>query len=172
MIQSRSVAVVLLAMASFTAPLAAQTSQPPAAKVDASKWMRKSEDGQWRTSQLSTLTITDESGRKIGSVLDMIVDAKGRISAVVLNVSDYLGAQNRFVAVPFDDLRFSQPGKVNAEDLAAGGDAPKLSTGQDIARPSGSPSSEVETASRAPLQAVLPLTRDQLRNAPAFEIAR
>lgn len=172
MVHPRNVAIVLLGLAGLATPLAAQTVQPAPARIDASKWMRKAEDGQWRTSQLSTLSIVDETGQKVGSVLDMIVDPKGRIGAVVINVSDYVGAQNRFIAVPFDDLRFSQSGKINAEDIAAGGDAPKLSTGQDIARPPGSPSSEAETASRTALRAVLPLTKEQVRSAPAFETAR
>lgn len=51
--------------------------------------------------------VQDTSGERVGDVNDLLFDAGGRITAVVLGVGGILGLGERNVAVPFGDLAFS-----------------------------------------------------------------
>ena len=48
--------------------------------------------------------VVNEAGAKIGDIDDLIVDKQGKISAALVEVGSFIGAEEKIVAVPFDSL--------------------------------------------------------------------
>ena len=48
--------------------------------------------------------VVNEAGEKIGDVDDLILDKQGHVSAVLVEVGRFIGAQEKLVAVPFSSL--------------------------------------------------------------------
>ena len=61
----------------------------------------------------NTLTVTDwykqdvydPNNNKIGQISDVLVDKSGKISTLIIGVGGFLGAGEKDVAVPFDEVR-------------------------------------------------------------------
>jgi sporulation protein YlmC with PRC-barrel domain len=63
--------------------------------------------GQMRASDLIGDTVYDANDRKIGDVVDIVLDPDGAVAAVVIGVGDYVGVGGKNVAVPLGDIRTS-----------------------------------------------------------------
>jgi sporulation protein YlmC with PRC-barrel domain len=48
--------------------------------------------------------VVNEAGEKIGEIDDLIVDIQGNISAALVEVGSFIGAEEKLVAVPFNSL--------------------------------------------------------------------
>ena len=48
--------------------------------------------------------VVNEAGEKIGDVDDLIVDKQGHVSAALVEVGSFIGAEVKLVAVPFSSL--------------------------------------------------------------------
>ena len=48
--------------------------------------------------------VVNEAGEKIGDVDDLIVDKQGHVSAALVEVGSFIGAEEKLVAVPFSSL--------------------------------------------------------------------
>jgi sporulation protein YlmC with PRC-barrel domain len=90
-----------------SAPLAyAQTAAPqtaPAHRATPSAFTTGS--GELRASQVIGSTVYDVQNQDIGSVKDVILDANGKVSAVVIDVGAFLGMGGKYVAVALNDLK-------------------------------------------------------------------
>jgi sporulation protein YlmC with PRC-barrel domain len=49
--------------------------------------------------------VYDPSNTKIGQVMDVLVDKSGKISTLIVGVGGFLGAGEKDVAVPFEEVR-------------------------------------------------------------------
>jgi sporulation protein YlmC with PRC-barrel domain len=52
--------------------------------------------------------VYDPSDNKIGGVDDILIDKKGRVTAVIIGVGGFLGMGEKDVAVPFSSVRASE----------------------------------------------------------------
>lgn len=64
----------------------------------------------WRASELVGLEIKTPTGEKLGDLEKLAIDSNGRVSYVALDVADFVGIDDRMVAVPWDALKFSLGG--------------------------------------------------------------
>ena len=48
--------------------------------------------------------VVNQAGEKIGDVDDLILDKQGHVSAALVEVGRFIGAQEKLVAVPFSSL--------------------------------------------------------------------
>jgi sporulation protein YlmC with PRC-barrel domain len=149
----------------------AQTVQPSTtvtattATVSATNWMTQETAGQWRASKMVGLNVYNSNNEKIGDIAELIVDQSGKLEAVVIGAGGFLGIDQRDVAVPFGQINWVfQPmpsSRVNNSTIpyttgAGAGTAPIRNDG---------PRSY-------PDHAVLNMTKDQLKAAPAFKFSR
>jgi len=65
---------------------------------------------EYRTSKLVGSTVYNEANENIGSIEDVVLKADGSMDEVVLSVGGFLGIGEKFVAVPFGDLKIARDG--------------------------------------------------------------
>jgi sporulation protein YlmC with PRC-barrel domain len=63
-----------------------------------------------RTSKIVGSSVYNEANENIGSVEDIVLKADGSIDEVVLSVGGFLGIGDKFVSVPFSDLKVTRDG--------------------------------------------------------------
>jgi sporulation protein YlmC with PRC-barrel domain len=122
--------------------------------VSASDWLTGEAAGQWRGSRMIGLRVYNDANEKIGDIAELIVDRSGKIEAVVVGAGGFLGIGERDIAVPYSQINwvFAPVGPV------------RISTGPI-------PSETARSASDRysyPDHAVLDMTKDDLKAAPAF----
>jgi sporulation protein YlmC with PRC-barrel domain len=130
--------------------------------VAATNWMTREAPGQWRASKLMGLNVYNNDNEKIGDIYELLVDRAGKLEAVVIGAGGFLGIGEHDVAVPFDQITWSdQP--VTASRSAI----PPLTTGAG-----STPIQNSENPRVYPNHAVLNMTKDQLKAAPEFKFSR
>lgn len=63
--------------------------------------------GKWRASKLMGVDIYGPNNEKVGDVTEVIVDRSGRIDSVTVGVGGFLGIGTKDVAIPFDQIAWS-----------------------------------------------------------------
>jgi hypothetical protein len=63
--------------------------------------------GDWRTSKVVGLNVYNDQNQNVGSINDLLTDKSGSIKAAVISVGGFLGMGSRYVAIPFEKLKFS-----------------------------------------------------------------
>jgi sporulation protein YlmC with PRC-barrel domain len=152
----------------------AQTAQPnngPAATtvpgtvpttVTSTKWMSQEAAGQWRTSKMIGLNIYNDANEKIGSISELIVDRSGQLEAVVVGVGGFLGMGEHDVAVPYGQIHW-----VYQPVASSGPGTTPMTTGA-----ASTANRNAEDPRSYPDHAVLNMTKEQLKTAPAFKFSR
>jgi sporulation protein YlmC with PRC-barrel domain len=167
--QIRSKFILAIAAASLISSAAfAQTVSPNAGStattvtatttsVTATNWMTQEATGQWRASKMVGLHVYNEDNEKIGDVAELIIDRGGTLEAVVVGAGGFLGIGERDVAVPYGQIEWV---------FAPVGPA-RTSTG---ATPVTTGAATTSSANYSyPDHALLKMTKDQLKGAPAFK---
>jgi len=72
----------------------------------------------WKSSDLKGSKVETPSGENLGEIKDVIIDASGRVSYVVISVGGFLGMGDRHVAVPFEALKVTTEGDKKKITLA------------------------------------------------------
>jgi sporulation protein YlmC with PRC-barrel domain len=120
--------------------------------------------GQWRASKMVGLNVYNNDNEKIGDIAELIIDRSGKLEAVVVGAGGFLGIGERYVAVPYSQINW-------------------------VFAPVGPPSTSTDNRARAiidsaqerrnlgdavsyPDHAVVNMTKDQLKDAPAFKYSR
>lgn len=147
--------------------------------------MTQEQPGQWRASKLEGLNVYNNNDEKIGDISELIVDSSGKIQAVIVGVGGFLGIGERDVAVPFDQIKFVNEPRANANSSNTGaaganasagatGTAPPSGTTTAPANPTatGTPATGNNANRSAPDHAMLNMTKDQLKAVPEFKYAR
>jgi sporulation protein YlmC with PRC-barrel domain len=192
----RSAFIVTVATASLMSSAAfAQTVQPKASPtattvtsttttVTATSWMTQEAAGQWRVSKLIGLNVYNNDNEKIGNISELIVDRSGKLQAVVVGAGGFLGLDQRDVAVPYDQISWiDQPVAPSRAAPATTGAGNLVSPSSENARtnPDNRAGAIVdaaqdrrnsENAPSSPDHAVLNMTKEQLKAAPAFKFSR
>lgn len=65
---------------------------------------------EFRTSKIVGSKVYNETNENIGSVEDIVLRADGAMDEVVLSVGGFLGIGEKFVSVPFSDLKVTRDG--------------------------------------------------------------
>jgi sporulation protein YlmC with PRC-barrel domain len=137
---------------------AATTVTATTTNVTITKWMTEQAVGQWRASKMIGLNIYNDDNEKIGDIAELIVDGTGKLEAIVVGAGGFLGIGERDVAVPYDQIKW----------VFTPVPSPNASTGPTT---SGTAITSGERHSY-PDHAVLSMTKDQLKAAPAYKFSR
>jgi len=71
----------------------------------------------WKATELKGADVKTPTGEQIGEIEEIAIDTNGRVSYVALSVGDYLGTDERSVAVPWDSLKCSLGGEKSDKKL-------------------------------------------------------
>jgi sporulation protein YlmC with PRC-barrel domain len=74
--------------------------------VRMSTFLSQVQPGQWQVSHLDGLEVYNSNNEKIGDISELVLDAGGKVQAVVIGVGGILGVGAREVAFPFEQIRF------------------------------------------------------------------
>ncbi len=85
--------------------LAASTASFPAFAADNTQTA-----DEYRTSKLVGSKVYNNANENIGSVEDIVLKADGSLDEVVLSVGGFIGIGDKYVSVPFSDLKISRDG--------------------------------------------------------------
>jgi sporulation protein YlmC with PRC-barrel domain len=67
-------------------------------------FIEKQQGGEWLTYRLHGTKVLNAQAEEIGEIKDVVVDAKGTVTAVVLGVGGFLGIPEKLVAVPYSAI--------------------------------------------------------------------
>jgi sporulation protein YlmC with PRC-barrel domain len=130
--------------------------------VTTTKWMTEEATGQWRASKMIGLNVYNGVSEKIGTISELIVDQSGKLEAVVVGAGGFLGIGERDVAVPYSQIEWSY------QPVASSGNVtPSTTTGA-----ASTASQNSENTRSYPDHALLNMSADQLKTAPAFKFSR
>jgi hypothetical protein len=146
--------------------------------------------GAWRVTNLEGKNVEDANGESIGSIIDVLVNQRGEVIAVLVGVGGFLGIGEKHVAVAMSALEFG-PGKTEGlptqEELrteqqqmqeqamnrpATGSTPTAPSTTPTMMAPTTGvpePTTPVVGEDNLPDRIVLSVTREELEAAPAYE---
>lgn len=127
----------------------------------------------WRASKVIGLNVYNDKNEAVGSINELVMEKNGTIKAAVLSVGGFLGMGSHYVAVPFDQIKFSSEPIVYTTASNTGG------AGGNPPSPGGMrPNSTTTTGSAAapapkpnpwyPDHAVFNTTKDELKALPEF----
>jgi sporulation protein YlmC with PRC-barrel domain len=143
--------------------------------VTATKWMTQEAAGQWRASELIGLNVYNNS-EKIGGITELIVDRSGKLDAVVVGAGGFLGLGEHDVAIPYSQISWMyQPAAQSRASTApvTTGAASTVDRNSEGAHPSADKAViDAASARSHPDHAVINITKDQLKAAPAFKFSR
>ncbi len=144
------------------APTATQSSASAPAETNLAG------QGKWRTSKLIGVDIYGPDDKKVGDVTEVIVDKTGKIEMVTIGVGGFLGIGAKDVAVPFDQVNWSdQPIAPPAPAPAPSGSAGSAGTaGGGMASPPPAAAAPKAPA-MYPDHGKITMTKDQLKSAPS-----
>lgn len=146
------------------APAATQSSTGAAAETNLAG------QGKWRTSKLIGVDIYGPDNKKVGDVTEVIVDKTGKVEMVTVGVGGFLGIGSKDVAIPFDQVTWSDQPMAAAAPAPAAGSAGSAGTagtaGGGMASPPASASAPKAPA-MYPDHGKITMTMDQLKAAPS-----
>ncbi len=128
------------------------------------------EAGMWRATKLDGLNVYNNSNEKIGDINELILDHSGKVNAVVIGVGGFLGMGEHYVAVPYDQFRWSSEPVSSAKSSPPASSSSSPGGTTDRGYVTEATRSELgDTTTRGyPDHALLNMTKDQLQAAPEF----
>jgi len=148
-----AVGSLLLASVAFAAPPTISESQL--------------QGSTWRTSKVVGLDVYNDKNENVGSINELLVDKSGNIKAAVLSVGGFLGMGSHYVAVPFDQIKFSNE-PVSYSSTSSNTGSPGSSTRPGSGTTTGSASPASKPNPWYPDHAVFNTTKDELQGMPEF----
>jgi sporulation protein YlmC with PRC-barrel domain len=162
----------LLATAAF-AQSPATTTASDRANMAPGTSASATHQGQWRSSKLVGLNVYNDKKESLGDINELLTDSQGKITQVVLGVGGFLGVGERYVAVPFEKIKWvNEPmSGSTAMNSRPVGPATTPSTGAAPATTTGAATSTTaSTANRwYPDHALYNATKDELKALPEFK---
>jgi sporulation protein YlmC with PRC-barrel domain len=162
---------MLLASAAFAAETntaADSTNTTKAAVTDSSF------QGDWRASKVVGLSVYNDQNENVGSINDLLMDKSGSIKAAVVSVGGFLGVGSRFVALPYDKIKFSnEPVAYTGVSGAANnaGAKPPMSSTTTTGSTSNPPAGAATAKANPwyPDHAMVNASKDELNKMPEFK---
>lgn len=164
-------ATAAIAQTSAPTPPSAAPAAPAATQSNASAPAETNLAGQgkWRTSKLIGVDVYGPDDKKVGDVTEVIVDKTGKVEMVTIGVGGFLGIGAKDVAIPFDQVTWSDqpiaaaaPAPAPASSGSAGGTG---SAGGGMASPPAA--AAPKAPAMYPDHGKITLTKDQLKAAPS-----
>src|ERR1700712_588149 len=156
----KQIAFALVGSAVLAGPVLAETAPAP----NNGQFVTQEKAGQWRASKLRGLNVYNNNNEKIGDINELLVDGTGKVAAVVIGVGGFLGMGEHDVAVPFDQIKFTNESRREAKK-----DETKKNASDTTGSPRTSNTAGADANRAAPDHAVLNATKDQLKAAPQFK---
>lgn len=174
-----------IAQTSAPNPPSSSTGTAPATTTQSkSQETNLAGQGKWRASKLMGVDIYGPDDKKVGDVTEVIVDKTGKVEMVTVGVGGFLGIGAKDVAIPFDQVTWSDQPMAAAAPAPATGAAGTAGTGSaatgtaatgtaGTARTSGGMASAPASSSASSAPSMYPdhgkisMTKDQLSAAPA-----
>lgn len=168
----RHIAATSLGFALLTATAIAQTSAPtpsapaatpaPAAETAKVPPNNLAGQGKWRATKLIGVDVYGPDDKKVGDITEVLFDKTGKIEMVTVGVGGFLGIGSKDVAIPFEQVSWSD------QPMAAAAPAP---SGGGSAAGGGMATAPAASAPKAsmmyPDHGKITMTKDQLTSAPA-----
>ena len=155
------------------APSGAANPPPTSAAAASAPFITELRAGLWRASKLDGVNVYNNANEKVGDISDVLFDQSGRVEAIVIGVGGFLGLGERNVAVPYDQIRWSNEPirSVSATPAPSGGGTGARLDTSDRSDVTGSTRSTTASAAMRghPDHAVIDMTREQLRSALQFK---
>jgi sporulation protein YlmC with PRC-barrel domain len=149
MMFKRHVALTAIGGVMLAATAVAQTTSPstppsapattaPAAPAPAPEKAKAPENnlagqGKWRASKLMGVDIYGPDNKKVGDVTEVVFDKTGKIELVTVGVGGFLGIGSKDVAIPFEQVTWSD------QPMAVSAPAPSGSAGGAMSQPAPTP---------------------------------
>jgi len=152
-----AVGSLLLASVAFAAPPTISESQL--------------QGSTWRTSKVVGLDVYNDKNENVGSINELLVDKSGNIKAAVLSVGGFLGMGSHYVAVPFDQIKFSNE-PVSYSSTSSNTGSPGSSTRPGSGTTTGSAAPASKPNPWYPDHAVFNTTKDELKGMPEFTFSK
>ena len=149
---SKFIAAAFLATALMTGIASAQTNTGSKDTASTSATMQKEEYSAYK---LVGINVYNQGNEKIGEVKDILLEKSGKAEKVILSVGGFLGLGERYVAVPYDQIKWV--------------DEPARSASSDTKTTTGSATTTSSTRKWYPDHAVYNATKDQLKAMPEFK---
>lgn len=168
----RHIAATSLGFALLTATAIAQTSAPsptapaatPAPATDAMKAPATNLAGQgkWRATKLIGVDIYGPDDKKVGDITEVLFDKTGKIEMVTVGVGGFLGLGSKDVAIPFEQVNWSD------QPMAAAAPAPSAGGSSASGTTATAPAASAQKApAMYPDHGKITMTKEQLTSAPA-----
>jgi sporulation protein YlmC with PRC-barrel domain len=133
--------------------------------------------GKWRASKLMGVDIYGPDNKKVGDVTEVVFDKTGKIELVTVGVGGFLGIGSKDVAIPFDQVQWSEQPMAAAAPAPAGSGTGTGTGGSAGMSGSGTSSTAMNAAPAQrgpemyPDHGKISMTKDQLTAAPAVTYA-
>jgi len=124
--------------------------------------------GDWRTSKVVGLNVYNDQNENVGSINDLLTDKSGNIKGAVLSVGGFLGMGSRYVAIPFEKLKFSEQ-PVPSTGAGASNAPARPSSGTTTGSASSQPATSSKPNPWYPDHATFNATKDELQAMPEFK---
>ena len=123
--------------------------------------------GDWRASKVVGLNVYNDNNENVGSINELLMDKSGNIKAAVLSVGGFLGMGARYVAVPFDKIKFSN----EPVSYAATSTKPTEARPQSTTTTGSSATATAKPNPWYPDHAVFNANKDELKSMPEFNFS-
>jgi putative membrane protein len=122
---------------------------------------------QWRASKLAGVVIYGPDNKKVGTITDVLMSKEGKAEFVVIGVGGFLGIGEKDVAIPYDQVKFTEQPMVPPNATAA----PANTLGGTTAAHEPSMAAVPKGSQAYPDHGMIDMTADQLKKAPTFHFA-
>lgn len=159
------------AIAQTSAPSPSPPSaSPPAAATESAKPPEQNlaAPGKWRASKLMGVDIYGADDKKVGDVTEVVLDKGGKIETVTIGVGGFLGIGSKDIAIPFEQITWSDEPMVQAAPAPAPSSG---SGGMTGASPTPPAAAAPKGPTMYPDHGKISMTKEQLTSAPAVTYA-
>ncbi len=179
----RHIAATSLGFALLTATAIAQTSAPtpsapatpaapaatPAPATETTKVPENNLAGQgkWRATKLIGVDVYGPDNKKVGDITEVLFDKTGKIEMVTVGVGGFLGIGSKDVAIPFEQVSWSDQPMASAAPAPAPSGGSSASGGSMATAPAAAP----KAPAMYPDHGKITMTKEQLTSAPAVTYA-
>ena len=90
-------------------PAPAPAPSPPAQRMEPTPPAQRTPmatTGQWRASKLVGVDVYNTANEKIGDIEEILIDASGKVTSVIIGVGGFLGMGQHDVQVQLSELKF------------------------------------------------------------------
>lgn len=158
-----------MALAQTPAP----STSPSSSSLSQSQLSHK---GQWRSSKVIGVNVYNASNENLGEISELLVDKSGRVQAVVIGVGGFLGMGERYVAIPFERLQWSNEpvrsasaARSGSGAMAPSGSGSTTTTGSAATGSSAPSTTNASSDQWYPDHAILNVSKDELKALPEFK---